>query len=120
MYNIAEQLKLFTPEMLSKPKRGTPETDLIAQFVKEINADRPEGSFYIKNGKKVKLAKTSFVAVLKKLKTKNWDKNYAQMSWLMKECYRSRQVGKMEHNFQKTFSSRFFGEFLDHEWQRPP
>lgn len=117
MPHISEQLKLFEPA-IAKPKRGTPETDLIAEFVREINEDRQPGSFYIKNGKKVRLGKTSFVVVLKKLKTKGWEKNFAKMSDLLKECYRTRQLGKMEHNFEKTFSSRFFGEFREHDWQK--
>lgn len=115
MISIQEQLKLF--EIGSEKKHKDPCDALIDDFKNEINLERPPGTFYIKNGKKVKLVPISFMAVKMKLLAIAKDKWSLEV--FLSECRDYKNRGQQEHKFENTFSRRFFGGFKNDFFQKP-
>lgn len=107
--HIADQLKLF--ELGSEKQHKDECSALIDEFKNEINLDRPAGSFYMKNGKKVPLKPMTFMGTKMKLLAIAKDKH--QLEIFLSECKDYRNRGKQEGKFQNTFSRRFFGGFLN-------
>lgn len=107
MISIQQQLKLF--EIGSEKKHKDPCSALIDDFKNEINKERPAGSFYIKDGKKKKLAPISFMAVRMKLLAIAKDKFSLEV--FLSECRDYKNRGLQEGKFENTFSRRFFGGF---------
>lgn len=107
--HIADQLQLF--EIGAESKHKDECNALIDDFKNEINLDRPAGSFYIKNGKKVPLKPMTFIGTRMKLLAIAKDK--WSLSVFLSECRDYRNRGKQEGKFQNTFSRRFFGGFLN-------
>ena len=91
-------------------KHKTPEAELISQFMEEVNKERPEGSFYIKNGKKVKLKPLTFMGTRSSKNIIGIANDAFELEHFLKECKDYKQRNG-------SFSKRFFGGFKKHDWQ---
>ena len=87
---------------LQKPtKHKTLEGELISEFMEEVNKERPAVSFYIKNGKKVKLKKLNYMGARRVLEAIADDSHELQR--FLSEC-------RDYKNRNGSFSKRFFAK----------